>query len=185
MDNFLSFLIGILSSSVVAVSTIYFVFWKWKPRIEISKYIVEGYDKNNNLIYKIKLINRSKFEANDIKVELWKKTEYKATSNTKGFNESVEKVSVSTNEWLTIPKYINNQKINNLNYAPHCITLKIVNEDVNKILDITSNQSLEFKISVKHGLSNISKTFSMDYNDSNCLRRGRFIFGNSLETEEI
>lgn len=185
MDNFLSFLIGILSSSVVAVSTIYFVFWKWKPRIEISKYIVKSKTLDNKDEYKIKFINNSNYPANDVKVELWRKIEYNATSSSNGKNEDVEKIKISTPEWLTISGYCSDNKIKETKYAPHCITVRILNEKPEEILKAHTNQSYEFKISVKHGLSNISKTFSQQYNDLAILKKGRFIFGNSLETEEI
>ncbi len=184
MDILINLIIGILSSGIVALGLVYFVFWKWKPNIEISRNIamrfVEGKAE-----YKIKLINKSKYPANDVFVELWKKIEYKATSNSKAFNESVEKSKLSTNKWLTIEKFVSNKKIKETKYAPHCITIKIIDEDVESILKTNNAQSLVFKISVKHGLSNISSTFSMEYNDSNCLKEGRFIFGNSLEVEKI
>ena len=116
---------------------------------------------------------------------MWKKNDYIATSNANGRNENVEKVKLSTSDWITIPKFSNNKKINSSNYAPHCITVRILNEKPEDVLKVHSRQSYEFKISVKHGLSNISKTFSQKYNDSAILKNGRFIFGNSLETEDI
>lgn len=116
---------------------------------------------------------------------MWKKTQSAATSNSKGLNESATKVKLSTSEWMTIPKYNSNKEIQKTNFAPHCVRVKIIDEEIETILNPKNNQSLEFKVSVKHGLSNISKTFSLHFNDINCLREGRFVFGNSTETEKM
>lgn len=110
-DCLLSFGIGILSSAVVAVITIFFVFWIWKPKIEISKIIVKQKTADGNYLYKLKFVNKSMFPANDVRVELWKKYEYNATSNSKCKNEAITKIELSTSEWLSMPKYINDKKL--------------------------------------------------------------------------
>ncbi len=185
MEIVINFLLGLSASLIAAMFLMYIVFYIWKPKIEISKFIVKTKTSNEEYLYKIKLINKSKFSANDIKVELWEKTEYKATSNAKAYNESVKKLKISTSEWLTIPNYISDKEISKTNFAPHCVTVKIIGGNPDMILDPNNNTSFVFKISAKHGLSNISKTFSMQFNDINCIKNGRFVFGNSLEAEEI
>ncbi len=185
MEYLVNFGFSIVSSAIVAIAVVYFVFWKWQPKIEISKYIVKSTLPNGECEYKIKFINRSAYPANDVKIELWKKTEYNATGSSNGKNENIKKVKLSTPEWLAIPRYHNNVKIKKCNYAPHCITVRIQDEIPENVLKPNTNESYEFKISVKHGLSNISKTFSKRYNDKSILKEGRFVFGNSLETEMI
>lgn len=76
------------------------------------------------------------------------------------------------------------QKIAKKLYAPHCVTVKINSKEIEEILsDKKHFQSLLFEISLKHGLSNISKTFSIEYNNLTCLKEGKFVFGNSLNFE--
>ncbi|GEM_PF-1986829 len=183
-DCFLSFGIGILSSAVVAITTIFFVFWIWKPKIEISKIIVKQKTDDGNYLFKIKFINKSRFPANDVRVELWDKKEYYANNNDKCKNEEIKRVELSSSEWLSIPKYESNKKVEKNLYAQHCVTVRIKNDEIESILsDTIHNQSLLFEISVKHGLSNISKTFSMEYINLKCIKEGKFIFGNSLNFE--
>ncbi len=184
MSNLFDFILSVISSIIGSLIVIYLIFWFLEPKIEISKYIIKS-KNNNDFEFLVKLINNSKYPVNDIKVEMWKITQSAATSNTKGQNVSNTKIKLSTSEWLTIPKFRTNTEIVKTNFAPHCIKVKIIDANIEEILCLSNNQSLEFKVSVKHGLSNISKTFSMRFNDSSCIKEGRFVFGNSLETEKI
>ena len=184
MDVLSNLFFGFLSSVFSALILIYFVFWYWKPNIKISNHISKS-TENGVDIYRIKFINYSKYNANDVEIELWQKTEYKATSNSGGRNVKMEKLKVSTENWLSIDKYLSNKSISKIELAPHCTTIKILCADLQEILNHKNHISLSFKISVKHGLSNITKTFSRDYNDENCIKTGRFVFGNNLNIEPI
>ena len=184
MDVLATIFLGFISSVFSAIILIYFVFWYWKPSIEISNHISKS-NENGIDLYKIKFINYSKYSANEVEVELWQKTEYKATSNSGGRNVKMEKLKLSTENWLSIDKFISDKSISKIGLAPHCITIKILAVDLQQILNHKNHISLSFKISVKHGLSNITKTFSKDYNDENCIKSGRFVFGNNLNIEAI
>lgn len=181
MEYFVSFIIGIFSSAFVALSFVYFVFWKWKPNIEISSIIVKQ-DIAGKDIFKIKIINRDNFPAYDVKIEAWEKEVIQVSDNSNCFDEIITKIDVSTSSWLSLPKYSSNKKIKTEKYAPHCVTIKLLSEQIEKIIS-TNNKGILIEISAKHGLSNVSKTFVMNYNGDNCLKNGKFAFGNSLNFE--
>ena len=128
---------------------IYIIFWILKPKIIISPFIVK-IKNDNSYDYVFKFINETKYPVNDIKVEMWEKTESKATSNSRGLNESHRKVKISTAEWQTIPKKCSNKEIEKTHFAPHAVKVRILDENIENILNSENNQSLEVKVSVKH-----------------------------------
>ena len=70
MDVLATIFLGFISSVFSAIILIYFVFWYWKPSIEISNHISKS-NENGIDLYKIKFINYSKYSANEVEVELW------------------------------------------------------------------------------------------------------------------
>lgn len=44
---------------------------------------------------------------------------------------------------------------------------------------------LEFRITLKHAFSNLSSTYRVRYMSDGCIKKGKFLFGNSLKITNL
>ena len=85
-------------------------------------------------------------------------------------------IKLTNKEILFIPKF---SKSKNQRYADNCVTIRVKDNDL-KALVAEANSYLEFRITLKHGFSNLSGTFTKKYRTSKCIVKGEFEFGNSF-----
>lgn len=64
-----SLLIGVVSG-IVSSLIIYFLVFKIKPNVKISTQIAKSYDENNNAVYRVKIVNASKFAIYNLRYSL-------------------------------------------------------------------------------------------------------------------
>lgn len=170
MDFLLGFSASIISTIIFAI----FLFTILKPRIKLSDSIAFNEKES---FYKFKFYNRSLFKAFDIKFELLSCKEYEATENTEGVNVRMKDIKLTNKEILFIPKF---RKSKNQRYADNCVTIRVKDCDLKNLVS-EANSYLEFRITLKHGFSNLGGTFTKKYRTSKCIVKGDFEFGNSFE----
>ena len=150
-----------------------------RPRVGIADEISVRKTRGKEY-YTFKVINRSFFSGFDMKIEanFCKRT----TANKKGKHKHVtrDKLELTTPTWVHIPawKWVDE----NTEEAPHCITVRCLREDLKKL--ISENQDyIEFQVTLKHGFSNLTKTFIKQYHGEFCFKNGKFDFGNTFEIQ--
>ena len=172
----MNFLLGFSASLLSTIVFAYILFGLLKPKIEISDSI--AYTSNaTGKDYKFKFYNKSKFKAFDVRFELLSCKEYEATKNTEGVNVRMNDIKLTNSQILFIPKYINSKKER---YAQNCVTVRVIEGDLMGLLSV-DNSYLEFRVTLKHGFSNLSNTFTKKYRTTKCFVKGDFEFGNTFK----
>ena len=172
----MNFLLGFSASLLSTIVFAFLLFMNLKPKIKISKAIAYQNDGNKK-IYKIKFYNASIFKAFDVRFELLSCSTYEATKNTEGVNVLNSRIILANNEFLFISKHASSK---NAKYADNCVLVSVKEADLLEIIS-KENSYLEFRITLKHGFSNLSGTFRQKYRTKDCIENGKFEFGNSFK----
>ena len=160
----MNFLLGFSASLLSTIVFAYILFGLLKPKIEISDSIAYQ-DDGNKKIYKIKFYNKSMFKAFDVKYELLSCRESEATKNTEGVNVKITNVRLVNSEFLFVSKYKSSKKGR---YANNCVLVTVKESDLKSLVS-KENSYLEFRITLKHGFSNLSNTFTKNTEQKNVL----------------
>ena len=163
----LNIAVSFITSFIASLSLIFYLLKYFSPKIKISDFICKKNDE-----YKFKIINLSIFSGFDVRLELNKfKNEH---SNLGRLNRRYSIVNLSSNYWLDIPKFKRNK-----NYADNCCLVKTI-ENLSEFCK-NSDHQLELIISLKHGLTGISKTFKKVYCLDDIKENKQFAFGQVIE----
>ena len=174
--EFMEYFIGFVASFVATLIFALLLFIILKPRIKISDNIACLNKGKENEFYKFKFYNNSYFKAFDIKFELLSCKEYEAQKNSEGVNVSMNDITLSNSQILFIEKYRKDKKNR---YAHNCVTVRVENENLENVVS-KANSYLEFRVTMKHGFSNLSGTFTKKYRTAKCIKNGDFEFGNNF-----
>lgn len=171
-DYLLAIIIGVLSSFVASLIFLLFL-TRVRPNIVISDQIAKSRStKTGELVYIIKIINKTKRPIIDIKVQLHL---INLVVMPGGVIRNTNKIALKSSEIMEISKFDLNDKMGNYAYR------FIVNENIEKIGE-NSNSFLRFKISAKDSLSGFIRVFTKNYHTKiNSIQEGKFEAGNSLE----
>lgn len=131
------------------------------------------------MTYVFKIINKSWFSAFDIQLELFKLEPYRVSA--KGINNRIKAVDLKLNEIKHIPPYSTTKKCNKRSFAPHAVLFR-TDEILEEILK-KEGETLQLQITLRHGLTGLSRVYQKDYITINHIKVGQFKFGNSLEIE--
>lgn len=164
----IKFFVGIASS----LTFVLLILRMLKPNIKISDKICHGIDDKGNKYYFFKVINMSIHDAYNVEFELQRKTPY-IVDKTK-VNHRIDVLKLSRDGLYSIPRYKKEK-----GYGEHAIVVRTF-EDI--ALDI-NQENLEYVlfVSAKHGLSNLTKVTSENFEDSSVFHKGNFKFGKNLE----
>ena len=168
------FLLSALSSLVASFIFLFLILFFFRPSIEISKCIVLATEDCQNC-YRIKFYNKSFFSAYDADVSLVELEERPAAPY--GKHTFFRDIALGKNNFSVIHRWQPN--LLSKTYAHNCTQVKTFDnlEDILK----DNHKTLQIKITLKHGLTGLSKTFIKDYHTESSLERGKFGFGNTFD----
>lgn len=160
--------INLLASFIFIFYLLYFL----RPRIKISPQIaktkLDGAD-----IYIFKVVNLSLFSAYDIFVDLWALESYPVTG---GRNNKYIGLTLARSKLNYVEKYKWFWK--KKKYGDFAM-LFVTRDNLESIL---SNHltSIQIQVTLRHGLSGLSKVYHMEYSNDRVIKTGDFAFGNNL-----
>lgn len=167
IDIIITLLTGIISTSIFALILLRYL----SPKIVISNKICHKLDENGKKFYFFKIINKSIYDAYSVKFELYRKTPY-IVDKIK-VNHRTTNVKMSRKRIYSIPRY---KKANG--YGDHAVLIRTFS-DISLDID-TENLEYVLFVSVKHGLSNLTKVTTQTFEDSSVFHDGNFKFGKNL-----
>ncbi|WP_154648034.1 hypothetical protein [Pedobacter arcticus] len=174
--------LNIFCSVIASFIFLFLVLYLLRPKISISTYIckqVNTFDDSTANTYVFKIINESYFSAFDVQLELFKLEQYRVTA--KGINNRIKPIAMQTNEIKHIPNYISSKKCNKRSFAPHAIMFR-TNEVLEEILK-NEKETLQLQITLRHGLTGLSRVYHKDYITIDDIKEGQFKFGNSIDID--
>jgi len=157
-----------IASSIVASMIFTYFFTQLKPKLKISAVIGQ-----TNGTFKIKVINKSRFAAKNIKAEL----SYINFFTVPGGQEiNSLNIPMVKEELFALDKF--NKKSGFATYTYRFVTQH--GQDLRLGLSQNNRQFIRLKISANHSVSNIGKVFEQRYLASQIID-GDFGFGDSVE----
>ncbi|WP_369765218.1 hypothetical protein [Flavobacterium sp. WC2429] len=154
--------LGIITSFVASIVFTY-LFTRLKPNLKISDEIAF-----RNGTFKIKIINKSKYAATNIKADM----SYIGYFNVPGGRERRSyKIDLLKDNIFDIDKF--EKKSEHANNTYRFVTRQNLREGFTE----SNSEYIRFKITATHSLSNIGKVFEKQYN-VNQITNGEFSFGN-------
>lgn len=157
-----------ISSGFISSLCFFIVLFLIKPRIKVSDEICKCEDSNGSVLYKIKIVNKTRSMLVDVDYSLFYKTIHKD-----GVDNLVE-IQPYKSKLKYISKY-NSSKSKNDDYAVR-ITYKIDKEKY----PLNKNNRLMFSIMASHHTTGTTKAISSEY-DSSKIREGVFETGKSTK----
>lgn len=163
---------SVVSGIVASFIFLFLVLILFKPKILISPHICKGRlnDTDPDEYYFIKLINISLFSAYDIKFELLQADKYTA-ENGQMHTRNTSLILVA-DKASHIPGYRPSWLRKN---APYAVRVRTT-ENLREILR-NDYKSVKIKVSLRHGLTGLSKVKTKEYTDTSQVKNGRFRYG--------
>lgn len=168
-------LAGSLIFAVVGLLVIYFL----RPRVKISPKIACRKNDQGQLIYNIKVINRSYlFQLVDLHFEL---SMLKPISSPKGMNLAIKKIDLAAEHlW-----YLSRRKVlsDSNSFATYAVILKVNDTDLEALWKKDDGAFLDVKVIAKNNFSGITGIIKERYNHVTTIKKGQFCHGNSMDIE--
>lgn len=171
--SFHLFLLSALSSLIASFIFLIVILVFLRPAIKTSKCIVLALEEGKPC-YRIKFYNTSIFSAYDADVSLVALEERAAAP--KGKHTYYQEIALGKNKFSVIHRWL--PMCLAKNYAHNCTQVKTF-ENLEEILK-DQHKTLQLKITLRHGLTGLSKTFVKDYHTESSLAKGLFEFGNTF-----
>lgn len=159
-----------IATSFVASIIFTVIFTSLRPKLKISD-LVAIRQSNNTTSYKIKVINKSRYAATNVKAEL---SYINLFSVPNGLETNSKKVVLNKSEIFSLDKF--NLKSENASYTYMFVTT----ENIQNGLEAGNRNYLILRISATHSLSNMGKVFEKKFFIGD-FANGDFCFGNSTE----
>jgi len=175
--NLFHFGISILESLIASIIFIFLLLIYLRPRLKISTKIgseKDTIDNSNELYYLFKVVNMSWYSAYDIYVELNLLIPYNVKE---GINYRSISLPLKRDKLNFIAPF--RPKWYKKDYGQHAMIFR-TKEDLSKILEKNSN-ILRLQVTLKHGLSGLSKVYHKSYIGTSDIIKGHFEFGNSFK----
>lgn len=165
----LAVFVGLITSGIFLI-----ILSRFKPKIDISPKIARGIStKTGEVVYRIKVINRTRSPLTDIKAQLHIYKNYQTATGEIWKSDPIE---LKRADPISINKY--NRKDEDSDYAYRFLTYVILDE---KWSD-DSSQFLRFRIFARHSLSGFGGFFFKDYRlKRNSIMEGDFSKGDTFE----
>jgi hypothetical protein len=165
------FLFGLTYAIVASLIFLFIVLLLFKPKIKIAPFLCKLAGPGEPEYYSFKFVNRSFFSAHDVKIELHKIR--KIPMGGGKYNNEREKLKLVNGQVSHIPGRASfwNRK----DTDPHCLTVRSI-ENISEILSDQYN-GISLQVSLKHGLTGLSKVFDQEYGSGTTIVNGRFIPG--------
>jgi hypothetical protein len=167
--------VNILASAIFIFALLYFV----RPKIKISPcicYVNEGNLNPENPdkgFFVFKIVNLSLFYADDVRFEISTKEHYQVTGGT---NVRYKQIPLKVSSMNYLAKY--KPSWWNKDYGAYAVLFG-TREDIKEILKNDRN-SIELRVTLRHGMTGLSKVFTQTYARPSDIKEGRFHFGNNF-----
>ena len=164
------FIIGFSASLLASFVFLFTILRLLRPSIKISPLIAKTI-REGKTIYCFKVLNTSCYPAYNLQATLSQSVPFQVKNGTNMRNTvlTLRRDNIQGVEGKGF--FTNNIGKNALIFTTY--------EDITEIL-ASENKSVVFQITMHHGVSGISKTFSMVFDNINDLKDGNFIFGDNL-----
>lgn len=173
-------IIGFFSSVLANLCFLFVVLFFLKPKVEISKSIchyTDGEAPNTVEKWAIKVVNKSFFSAYDVFPILY--VVKLIPANPSGYHkEYIQKI-----EFRRVTSYIGRRTFSDDKDGKHEYASWYITTENLKDLIIDGTTMLEFRISFKHQLTNLSNTQEKQYAIKNNVKDGKFVSGKKLDIE--
>lgn len=180
MSLFHTIVVNILCSLIASFIFLFMVLYILRPKISISSIISKqknSFDEGLDFTYAFKIINQSIFSGFDVQLELFSLQQYRVEA--KGINNRIKLVPLKINEIKHLPPYVRTKTCNKTSFAPHAVMFR-TNENLEEIVK-SESKTLQLQITLRHGLTGLSRVYQKDYINLDDIKVGEFKFGNSLE----
>jgi hypothetical protein len=170
------FLFNVLCSVVASFIFIFSILIFLRPRIRLSPVIAKSVDTfdNNKVCYTFKIVNLSWFSAYAIEIEL---NELITIPNDGGQNIRYTKLHVKSSNISHLPPF--RPKWLKPTYGRHALQIRVY-EDIGGIVSIPL-KSVQIEVTLRHGLTGLTKVFNQDYSVIGKVKEGQFVFGNCFD----
>lgn len=167
---------NIFCSLISSLIFLFLVLIFFKPKLKISPFICKSIlEFENDEVHVIKLVNKSWFSAYDIKVELHLLHKY-PTPPSGMMNKRYTPLNLKLNNISHIPAY---RPFILRKEADHAIRIR-TGENLSALLE-EPNNLIELKVSLRHGLTGLSKVYKQEYADVCEVRKGKFSYGTKFD----
>ncbi|MGK7900924.1 MAG: hypothetical protein AB4352_05820 [Hormoscilla sp.] len=166
-------LTGVISGLITS-TLIYQIVSRFKPNVEISPEISKDQEGDGRVLYRIKVINRTKADIVNIRAQLHLLKRGGQDVQVKGgLVVKNQKLELKQSDPLFIEKY--SAKDPKANYAYRFITYEELSEKWDR-----DTQRLRFRIICTHAFTGVTKFFEKEYDYYN-IKNGNFCKGDSFE----
>jgi hypothetical protein len=172
----MTFILTVLANLLSSFIFIFLLLFLLRPKIKISPNICcknDSFDNTEHNVYLIKVINTSLFSGYDINVELSSLVSYPVRD---GRNFRYTRIPMKVEKLDFIARYKFGWK--KKNYGDFACLFRCY-EDLDKILKEDSN-SIKFQVTLRHGVTGLSRVFNTEYALSSDIKHGHFSFGNNF-----
>lgn len=169
----MEFLLNISANLFSSLLFLFVVLFFLKPKIEIAPFICQYQSSyiNEGIVCAIKFVNRSLFSAYDVHIEISQLQRISVppsgSMNTR-YTPIQLKMSHISHIHAFRPKWWRRE-------AKHAIIVR-TGEDLNRILQDDHN-SIQVQITLRHGLTGLSKVYKQEYNVTNQIIQGKYSYG--------
>lgn len=178
LDSTLSeFIIGISSSLIASLIFLFILLFFLRPNLRIAPSIClqkDVFDNTGRNCYIFKVINLSYFSAYEISIELCNQVTYPVKD---GINYRYFPLKLKTDYLNYVapfrPKWFKSE------YGKYAM-LFISHENILEIIENERN-SIKIQVTLKHGLSGLTKVFNKEFVSTSDVINGHFAFGNNFK----
>ena len=174
--TFLDFILSIAASLIASIIFIFLLLLWLRPNIKICSSIClqkDTFDNSARECYLFKIVNLSWFSAYDISVELSSLVSYPVKD---GMNFRFFPLTLKTDKLNFIAPY--RARWYRKNYAEYAMIFRTY-DNIAEVLGNERN-SIKIQVTLRHGLTGLSKVYYMDYVNCSDIIKGHFAFGNNL-----
>ena len=171
--TFLDFLLSIGASLIASIVFIFLLLILLRPNVKISPIICkhkDTFDNSERYCYLFKIVNLSWFSAYDISVELSSLVPYPVKE---GLNFRFFPLSLKIDKLNFIAPY--RASWFKKNYGEYAMLFRTF-DDLSEILN-DERKSIKIQVTLRHGLTGLSKVYYMDFVNCSDIKEGHFIFG--------
>lgn len=170
------FLLSIVASLIASGIFIFLLLFLMRPRIKISPYIckkLDNFDNINQTYYAFKIVNMSWFSAFDISIELSSLVSYPLKS---GINFRYTPLKLKTSKCFYLAPY--RPTFYKKDYAEHALIVRTY-DNIEEIL-AANEKSIKIEVTLRHGVTGLSKIHTMTFADCSEIRTGNFGYGSNF-----
>ena len=172
----LDFILSITASLIASTIFIFLLLLWLRPSVKIAPQICkikDAFDSEKRDCYLIKVVNLSWFSAYDISLELCTLVSYPVKE---GINFRFFPLTLKIDKLNFIAPY--RAAWLKKNYGEYAMLFKTY-EDLESILS-DERKSIKLQVTLRHGLTGLSKVFYIDFVNCSDIKEGQFVFGKNF-----